>query len=262
MSIKHYLSVYSEFLRTNVAQATSFRTHFVLLIVVDIVFYLATFASVSFIYDHVALIGDWNRAQFMFFIAFILAVDHLHMTCVSENFWSFSETLIKGTFDFVLLKPIGSLFSTFFRHIRVASAFNFILPWSFLLHYSLELGFSPLKISILPFLVVFAVILLTSIEILLSTATFFLLEAYGINFLRMNLQRVARWPDFIFQYKIRKFFTIVVPILLVASGPVRFLFQFRDFELLLGALASLGVIWVLIRIFWSMGIRHYESASS
>lgn len=260
--LKYYGTIYLEYLRTNLSQATSFRTHFVLLVLVDIFFYLSALASVDFIYDHVQSIGHWNKDQFMFFIGFVLAVDHLHMTCISENFWNFSHEVITGKFDFILLKPASAIFITFFRFIRIPSALNALLPWGALIYFGTKLSLSFWDWLALPFLVLLALTLLVSFEILLSLATFLTLEAYGINFLRMQFQQISRWPDFVFQFKLRKLFTFVIPVLLVGSAPTRFLFDSADHNLLICAILITFLLWAIIHFFWRLGLLRYESASS
>jgi ABC-2 type transport system permease protein len=65
----------------------------------DLFFYFSSFATVSFIFDHVETIGPWQRPQLMFFIAYMLTLDQLHMTLISESFWVFSRELKTGVLD-------------------------------------------------------------------------------------------------------------------------------------------------------------------
>ena len=114
----------------------------------------------------------------------------------------------------------------------------------------------------LPFLVILSLVLLVSIEILISMSMFWTIESFGINFLRMQLQQLSRWPDFIFKNMARKVFTYFIPVLLVGSVPVKVLLGERPLVLLLSMVAACMVLWPLIYIFWRLGLRKYESASS
>jgi viologen exporter family transport system permease protein len=262
MGIRRYIELYKEFVGNSFAEAMSYRLHFVLLIVMDLAFYFSTLASVDFIYGYVQAIGPWKHDRFMFFISFMLAVDHLHMTFVSENFWIFSYELRTGLLDFVLLRPMGALFTIFFRRMRPASLCNIVVPWACLVHYGRGAGLAAWGWAALPPLVLLAVTLIVSLEILLSMSMFWLIESVGVNFVRMQLQQVSRWPDFVYRYFAEKFFTIVFPILLVGSAPVRFLFDASEWAGLLGMAAACGASWVAIGFFWKLGLRAYESASS
>lgn len=260
--LTHYWLVYREFVSNSFSEAMTYRLHFLLLIVMDLAFYFSTLATVGFIFDHVETVGLWSRPQFLFFVSFMLAVDHLHMTFVSENFWVFSYELRIGRLDFLLLKPIGAVFNIFFRYVRPASFCNVVVPWACLVHFGRQAGLAGWKWIALPPLVVLALALLVSLEILLAMSMFWLVESMGINFLRMQLQQVGRWPDFVYRYFAQKLFTVLFPILLVGSAPVRFLFDPGDWTMLAGVFVTLGVTWLAIRFFWRRGLRAYESASS
>jgi ABC-2 type transport system permease protein len=260
--LRRYALVYREFLSTSVTEATSYRLHFVLLVAMDLFFYGSTLWSVGFIFDHVDAIGPWGRSQVLLFMSFMLAVDHLHMTFVSENFWIFSFELKAGKLDFVLIRPLGALFSVFFRHVRVASLCNIVVPWACIVHFGRQAGLSPLAWALLPPLVLLALTLLVSLEILLSMSMFWLVESMGINFLRMQLQQVARWPDVAYRHAAQRLFTFVFPVLLVGSAPVRFLLDPMDHGHLLGMVAAILASWIAIAALWRVGLRAYESASS
>ena len=260
--MKQYWNVYKEFLKTCFAEASTYRLHFALLIIMDNVFYLTSLSAVSFIFDHVDTIGPWSKSEFMFFISFMLVVDYFHMTFVSENFWMFSYNLRMGMLDFILIKPLGAMFTIFFRHIRPSTLFNFWVPLGCITYFGNQLGLGWSDWVLLPFLIIMALVLLTSLEILISMSMFWVIEAVGINFLRMQLQQLSRWPDFVYKYYAKKFFTIILPILLVGSGPVTFFLDRNQWPMLVAMFAAILVSWLFIRYFWQLGLRHYESASS
>ena len=260
--MRYYFNLYKGFLATSFAIGTSFRTNFVLLILMDLFFYASALTTTSFIFDHVQQIGPWNRSQFLFFVAFMLAVDHLHMTFVSENFWGFSFDLRTGKLDFDLLRPAGSIFSVFFRDIRASTLFNFPVPWVCLIWFGMKAGMAGLDWILLPFFVLLAFALLVALEVLLCMAMFWTVESWGINFLRMQFQQVSRWPDFVYLPSARRILTFVFPILMVGSVPVHVLFDHEKWPLLLLMVMAIVVVAALIRFFWRRGLWHYESASS
>jgi ABC-2 type transport system permease protein len=79
----------------------------------------------------------------------------------------------------------------------------------------------------------------------------------------MQLQNISRWPDFVYRGVARRFFTLVIPVLLVGSTPVKAILNpGEDASGLLWMLLGLGLIWVAIRFVWKLGLKSYESASS
>ncbi len=259
--VRHYFSVYRGFVSCGFATGLSFRVNFVLLIIMDLFFYASSLYATSFIFDQVDHIGSWNRSQFLFFVSFMLAVDQLHMTFIAEAFWGFSFDLRTGKLDFFLLKPIGALFTVFFQSIRPSTLCNLPVPWILMIHYGREAGLGVGDWAALPFLVIFSLALMVALEIVIAMAMFWTVESWGVNFLRMQVQQVARWPEFVYTTWVKRLFTFVFPILLIGSAPVRFLLDGEVWPLI-GLLAALPLTCLVIRWLWGKGLKSYESASS
>jgi len=262
LTLKKYALIYREFFATCLAEATSYRLHFVLLIVMDLLFYATTLTTVDFIYQHVSAVGSWDRHQFLFFLAFLLTVDQLHMTFVSESFWVLSASIRNGDLDYLLIKPVNLYFLIFLRHIRPASMLLCSVTFFLLWHYGVLAGLSTIQFMLLPLLLFLALLLLVSIEIFISASMFWLVEGTGVNFLRMQLQQVSRWPDFVFYGLPRRFFTFVIPVLLIGNAPVQFLFSPFDYHSLVFMIVLIGIFWIMIERTWNKALMQYESASS
>ena len=260
--MKTYLNVYKKFFETSLAEASSFRTSFILIMLMDLIFYFTTLSSVSFIYDHVSTIGPWSKNQLMFFIAFMLTMDHLHMTVISENFWELSVKIRTGTLDFDILRPLSSLFSVFLRYVRTSSMINTPLVWGMLIYFGIQVGLSWTQWLMIPPFIILGFVLFVLIEICISVAMFWTIEGWGINFLRMQFQQLARWPHFIYSYFPRKILTIIIPVLLVGSGPVSFIYDVNQYQLLLGLLVAILIFSFITKSLWRYGLDKYDSPSS
>ncbi len=260
--MKKYFEIYKQFISSCFAESTSYRLNFWLLIIMDIILYLIAFFTVDFIYDHLGTIGQWNRDNFLFFISFILCVNHLHMTFVSENFWEFSFHLRNGTFDFILLKPISPIFNVFFRIMRPSTIWNFLLLWPLLIYYGLKSDLSILSWISLPFLVLCGFALMVALELILASFNFWIIDGWGTNFLRMQFQSLSRWPDFVFVNPFKRIFSFFMPFLIIGSGPVQFLLDNSNWVYLIYMIFSFIGSVIVFRFIWNKGLNQYESASS
>jgi ABC-2 type transport system permease protein len=259
--MKHYWNVYKKFVSTSVSVETSFRTSFILLVLMDIFFFASTVGSVSFIYDHVATIGPWGKNQLLFFITFMLMIDNLHMMIFSQSFWEFSFSIRTGQLDYTLLKPLHTIFSVFFRHFRASSVVNTPLFLGSLIYNGMKINLSFLDWCLMPVFLILGLVLLVIIEFILSTSMFWMTDGTGINFLRMQMQQLARWPEFVYRGVIRKVLMTVLPVLLIGSGPVHFLLggKWNNLALMGGMIVVLGFVLSFV---WGVGLRRYDSASS
>jgi ABC-2 type transport system permease protein len=261
-NVLHYLQVYQRFATTSFSVNMSFRTSFALLIVMDLFFYFSSLAAVSIIFNHVEMIGPWNESQLLFYLSFMLMIDNLHMGLISESFWALSFDIRTGNFDFTLLKPVSSIFAVFFRYVRPSSMTTMPLAIGVLIYYGIQVGLTWLDWTLLPFMVILGLALLVVIEFVISTSMFWVTEGWGINFLRMQLQSLARWPNFIYSGVMRKALTIALPVLLIGSAPVHFLLDGSRWPLLLGMIIAIVITSFILSIIWGIGLRRYDSASS
>jgi len=260
--IKHYVSVYICFFSTSLTQALSFRVSFTLLILMDLLFYFVSLAAIDFIYDHVSHIGEWDRHHLLFFISYMLTVDTIHMGVLSSNFWALSDKIKTGELDFDLLKPTHSIFTVFFRYLRPSSFVTLVVCIGTLIYYGQKIHLTALQWSLLPILIILSLSLLAIIEFIMSTSMFWLTEGVGINFLRMQMQQLSRWPDFIYSSISRKFLSVVIPILLVGSAPVNFLYNYKSWLQILSMLLAITVGSLILKWIWGLGLKSYNSASS
>lgn len=260
--IVQYLRVYREFVATSYAEALSFRAHFVLSIVMELVFYVSTLATIDFLYLHVERIGVWNREQFLFFVCYMLMVNQLHTTFVAPNFWMLSEKIRRGQLDFDLLKPLHLFFTLFFRYLRPQTLLTLPICLCLLLYYGVIAGLPVWGWVVLPPLILLSTLLLVAFEILVSALMFVTIDGTGINFLRMQAQSLARWPDFVFSPEPRRLLTFVIPVLMIGSAPVRFLFDPHDSLLLLSMFPVLAALALANRWVWRRALESYSSASS
>ncbi|MBH47198.1 MAG: hypothetical protein CME71_03405 [Halobacteriovorax sp.] len=261
-TIKHYLEIYRNFVATSTAEALSFRLNFLMITIVDTFFLISTLGSAYVLFSHVETIGPWNRDQLLFFLCFMLAVDDFQNLFVTNNFWMLSSDLKEGNLDYVFLKPVKSLFPLFFKYLRIASLGSVVSTIILLIYFGLRLDFELLQWALLPLLLLLALTLRSLIEMAIALLMFWTTEGTGINFIRLQLQSVSRWPDFIYKGLAKKALLTLVPVLLIGSAPLRFLFDFEQWQMLALLIVLCFVFFFVVRTMWTGAKYRYESASS
>jgi len=258
----NYLGVYKKFISTSAAVETSFRTSFILLVLMDTFFFFTSLSSLNIIFNHVDIIGHWNRDQFSFFLCFMLMLDNLHMMMFSQSFWELSFNIRTGALDYVILRPLNIIFNVFFRHFRVSSLFNTPLYLGFLIYFGIRCELDLISWVLLPLFLILSLILYISLEFMMSALMFWTTDGNGINFLRMQMQQMARWPAQIYQGLLRKVFTTFIPVLLIGSAPLNFILGTNKTTALSYFILALGISLTLTHYTWKFALRFYESASS
>lgn len=261
-TIRPYLAVLHQQFLNSFAKVMAFRLSMILSGLVELSVFLTFYLTANFLFNHVETLGSWRRPEFMFFTFWYLTVMTTHNAFLAANFWNFSMEIRTGALDFRLLRPLGSLFDVFTAIQRPTSIMMIPVQVGFLTYYGTQVHLSPLSWILLPVLLFLSFALVALIEMAIVMTVFWTKGGEGINFVRMQAQQFQRWPDFMFPDAIRRVFVQVVPILIAISFPVRFAINNQEWIGVLATLFAIGALWLVVRIMWREGLKHYESASS
>jgi len=210
-------------------------------------------------FNHIENIGLWKKEEYLFFLSFVFSVTETYYLFFSFNFWQFSEDIRLGNLDFILLKPVHSLFITRCRVMAIAGIVTILLTYTLMIYFGSQLKFSFLTWCSIPFCLLLSILLLLGIENLISLLNFFTIEGYSINEARIQIQHAMRWPDAIYKNPIRFF---ILPILTVTSIPVRWVLDIQYWNWLIIMLIGTFIIWSLVLLLWPKCLDFYESSSS
>ena len=257
--MKKYLQIYKEFFRTCFNLNMSFPMNFTLQTLMNLVFLITSFLTASFIFIHVENIGLWNKEEFLFFLSFVFALDQTHYLFFSFNFWQFARDIRLGQLDFHLLKPAHSLFIVFTRNLAIPGLITAFISWLLLIYFGIKADINWIQWICLPLLLFLGLMFLLAIEILISLFNFLTVEGLGVNQVRLQLQHLCRWPDFIYKNPVRKW---LLPFLAVTSVPGRFLIDMSYGNWVFFMTLGTVILWVILLFLWPKALFLYKSPSS
>ena len=259
--MKKYLKLYKKFIQANIAVDLSFRTSFISLLIMDILFYISLFKSIDFIFLATDNIVGYTHQEMTFFISFMILLNQMQMTFFSSSYWQLADDLKNGKLDFYFLRPAATIFSIFFQHMKFSRALLSFYTIPNLIYQGIKLGLTTSDWILLPFAVIFSFAIFISIEIILSLGMFWTIEGDGINFFRLQLQRISRWPRDIYTNYVKKLFSIGIPVLLIGNMPLEMLKHKRPL-IVLNMFIIMLLLWGVLAIVWNKAQARYESASS
>lgn len=252
----------------------SFRFSFFMVFIVEVVWLAVLLALNYVLFRHIDNLGPWSYHHVNFFSCLVAIYDQLFLAFFAGNFWAFSETLRTGTMDFVLTKPVNSLFSVFTRYQRLASMFSVLLSVAALVYFGMQINSDPTVVNkidfsfvnILGLMVLFALglILRVGLEIIVGTLMFITIEGEAVNIFRLNLQQFAKQPGFIYTGPMHVLLFYVFPLALITTMPAQWIYDHEPgFLKVLILMTCLTIItWMMVTKVWKWGIDRYESASS
>jgi ABC-2 type transport system permease protein len=265
IGLRRYLGIYAMLWRNSLVREMTFKTNFLLWIVVELCWFAIQLTFINVIYLHTDSIAGWSKWQVILLIGTSHFIQEIFQAFFLINCTNLSELVRTGKLDFLLLLPVNSRFIVSVRQLDLGSFVNAAVALAVMIVAGRQLQLTPSLIQLLGFLCLClaGVLIHYSLMFLLASVSFWTVRAQGIVYAYYNLFNVARLPDAAFHGWFRAVFTFAIPMLLVSNVPVKTLTKRLDspFEwpILIGmSLACLA----LSEVGWRFSIRHYTSASS
>lgn len=263
-TLSRYAALYRACVRFSFQRAFEFRLDFFFRVGMDALWYVMNLAFFEVLHGHTPLLGGWDQGQVRVFAGTLFVADALHMTLFSNNAWWFPAFVNRGDLDYHLLRPVSSLFFLSLRDFAVNSFLNLlmalgILAWA-LLACPHDLGAA--RLLLYGGAVLLGVFVHYCVMFLFLMPIFWLQGGSGLRDVFYTLDRFTARPDGLFRGWVRRLLVSFLPLALVASYPVRVLFEAdpwpRVGHMLLVAAAAFGALLAV----WRRGLRAYSSASS
>jgi len=263
--VKRHLSVYAMLWRNSLVREMTFKTNFILWIVVELCWFALQLTFISVIFLHTENIAGWSKWQVVMLIGAAHFIQEIFQALFLINCTNLSELVRTGKLDFLLLLPVNTRFLVSVRQVDLGSFVNAAIALGVMVYAARQLEFVPSALQIAIFLVlcVAGIVIHYSLMFLLATISFWTVRAQGIVWAYYNLFNVSRLPDSAFRGWFKVVFTFALPMLLVSNIPVRALTDRLESPFDIPLLLGLSLVClVLSELGWRFSVRHYTSASS
>lgn len=270
--------MFGTFARNSLVRDMSFRSNFVIEAVSSLTWMLMNLGFYLLIFSYTDSIGEatgWGKFQFFTFLATTLFINSLVQAFFMPNAEEFSELIRTGQLDFALLKPIDTQFLISLGKIEFSSLGNFVFA-GVLLSFSLwqmnqqgDLALTWTQAALYPLYVLCGVGILYSLMIGLAATSIWLGRNQSLYDFWFYITNFSRYPMEIYHGRwgtpLQKFFTFVIPVLIVVNVPARLLawpLEAQNWPLALFALAATIGSLLASRWIFNHALFSYRSASS
>ena len=265
MRFRRHLELYAAFWKNSVTREMSFKTNFLLWIVVELLWFGLQLCFVSVIFSQTESIGTWTRWQMVLLVGASNFIQQLYQAFFLTNCTNLSELVRTGKMDFFLLLPVNTRFLVSLRVVDLGAFVNALFAACVMGYALRQLGLHPGVGQLAGFgvLCVAGILIHYSLMFILATICFWTVRAQGIVWGYYNLFNVARMPDEAFRGTFKVVFTFLLPVLLVGNVPVRLLANKIQSPAAWLLLLGVGAVWAAIsEWFWRFSLRRYTSAST
>lgn len=263
-----YVRLFGSLGRYALAREMAFRGNFVVKVSVEVLWLAILLAFYRAVFAKTSVIADWPEPQYLFFVGCFFALNGVIETLFLENCNEFTELIRTGDLDFLLLRPIDEQFLVSCRKIDWSAAPNVIMGAAVMAIALVNMGWQFDAVRSVAFLLTFGcgVLIAYSFMLLLTSASVWLVRNQSLMEMWWLFSSLARYPKEIFSGTwaagIGRFFTYVLPILLVVNVPANTLVKTLEPRMIAFTIGATAVVFWASRRFFYRALRSYRSASS
>ena len=263
--LSRYLSVYAALWKNSVSREMSFKSNFLLWIIVELLWLGLQLSFIGVLYLHTEHIGTWTKWEVVLLIGASHFIQQVFQAFFLVNCTNLSELVRSGKLDFLLLLPVNTRFVVSLRQVDLGAFVNAASAVALMAYAARQLHLVPSVFQVVGFLVlcVAGIAIHYSLMFLLASISFWTVRAQGIVWGYYNLFNIARMPDDAFRGLFKAVFTFAIPMLLVSNVPARLLADKLSSPKPLFLLLAMSVVCFCVSEWgWRASVRRYTSASS
>jgi len=258
------MRVYTTYVRMAIKSMLLFRVNTVGMLVSTVLWSGLTLSTVYFATRGVRSVFGYSGEQLMVLAAIQVIFLGFFHGIISKNMERIPELMNRGTFDFLLLKPIDPQFSASLTQVFPAYMVRIMLGVSVLTYLIHLYGFSTSLASIILFCInlMFGFVIIYSIWILMTTLVVWFPQMDNIVDFLYYLNVSSRFPyEFLREIGIVALLCLF-PFAISLTIPMKTLLGTATTIEVIALTCTTIILFFLSRGFWLFALRHYTSASS
>jgi ABC-2 type transport system permease protein len=263
------LEIYAHLVGASIRSRAQYRLSFALDFVATFVGALSEFVAILVLFSHLPVLGGWSLPE----VAFLYGVAGISFALTDMlvgHLDNFGDLIRTGTFDVLLVRPLGSLFQVVASELAIRRLGR-VGQAAAVLVYALatvHVAWSPARIGMLLLTLVTGTSIFTGIWIAGASISFWTTEIREVvNAFTYGGSYLASYPINLFGVWLRRFLAFVVPAAFIAYYPCTLILGKSDPVAglpWLGLLSPVVAVAALMaaRVAWHAGVRRYRSTGS
>src|SRR5882757_9293795 len=166
-----YFGIYSALVKNSVAREMSFKSNFLLWIVVEMLWFGLQLSFIGVIYLHTDNIGSWTKWQVVLLIGASHFIQQIFQAFFLVNCTQLSELIRTGKLDFLLLLPVNTRFIVSLKQVDLGAFANAGTAVAVMVYSARQLHLAPTALQIFGFLLLSATGILIHYSLMFLLAT-------------------------------------------------------------------------------------------
>ena len=264
VKMRRYARIFREFFRTCFVEELEYRSEFLGNLLSSFFGIGIAILTVNIFFYQTDQLAGWTYADVLVLLGVFNTLRGLIDFALRPNMPRLLEHVRRGTLDYILTKPVDSMFYVSFRHLVFWRLIDVLLGLGVIGYGLVEKHYIPSLVDVAVFIMTIAAsfVLIYSLWMMLMTTSFWVIRIDDLSFIFDSFFETARFPIGMYRGWVRVVLTYVLPAAVITNMPaLSLLGKWNIATALIAVLLALVFLW-LARRFWRFALRFYTSASS
>jgi ABC-2 type transport system permease protein len=267
--LAEYLSLYWMLVLARARGQMRYKVSFILLLVGSALNVLIDLVEILVLFRFLRTLVGWTLPEVALLYGFATASFAI-AEAMAMGFDSFHRNVVQGTFDRVLVRPLGAFFQVFASDLgvrRLGRIAQGLIVLGIAVS-SLDVIWTADKLLVFAMTLVCGTLIFFAFFVIGAASSFWTIQANeAVNIFTHGGSFVTAYPADVFAGWLRRLMTFVVPLAFINYYPTLYLLDradplgLPDWVRLLSPVAAIALLLVA-RLIWSRGVRHYQSTGS
>ncbi|WP_139490541.1 ABC transporter permease [Brevibacillus dissolubilis] len=262
--MQRHWRIFREFFRTCLVEELEYRSEFIGNLLSSVFGIGIAILTIQIFFYQTDQLGGWVYEDVIILLGIFNFLQGLIDFALRPNMSRLLQHIRRGTLDYVLTKPVDSMFYVSFRHLVFWRLIDVVLGGGLIVYGLMQKQYIPSLSDFLMFVVSMfsSIVLIYALWMLLMTTAFWVIRMDDLSFVFNSFFETTRFPITMYQGWLRIVLTYVLPAAFITSTPAAALLGQWNGVTTLVSLVVAGVFLWLSRRFWRFALRSYTSASS
>jgi ABC-2 type transport system permease protein len=264
VKMRRYARIFREFFRTCFVEELEYRSEFLGNLLSSFFGIGIAILTVNIFFYQTDQLAGWTYADVLVLLGVFNTLRGLIDFALRPNMPRLLEHVRRGTLDYILTKPVDSMFYVSFRHLVFWRLIDVLLGLGVIGYGLVEKHYIPSLVDVAVFIMTIAAsfVLIYSLWMMLMTTSFWVIRIDDLSFIFDSFFETARFPIGMYRGWVRVVLTYVLPAAVITNMPALSLLGKWNIVTALISVVLAGVFLWLSRRFWRFALRFYTSASS
>lgn len=252
------------FFRIGVLTETAYRANFFIQLFQSLLELGTSLAGLAVIFTYTNTLGGWSPDEMLALVGVYFLMGGIISLVIQPGMSALIDSVRDGTLDFTLTKPEDAQLLVSIQRISIWSLLDVLMGVGVLVTALILLKESVGFVAAIEFIGMLLAggVIVYSFWLILASLSFWFVRVENLLEIFQSVYQAGRWPVSLYPGWLRFGLTFIVPVAFAITVPVEALTGRLDTLTLLGAIGLAILLFIIARVVWRMGLRHYAGASA